>query len=227
SGKWLIWALLTPAILWLTRRYPLVKTHFVSHLIVLMVGCCFSLLVFLGLDLLLSLPAWNTMSGALAYAVGNFQFVFLLIAYCGVVIYGYADTWANQYSGRKLQTARLSQQLAHARLTALKMQLHPHFLFNTLNSISELMHQNIEASRQMIRQLQQFLSLTLRKAESPEITLAEELEFLQSYLAIQQVRFADRLRVELNVPEDIRERKVPTLILQPIVENAIRYGISE
>ena len=113
-----------------------------------------------------------------------------------------------------------------AQLHALKMQLHPHFLFNTLNSISELMHEDQEAAERMLKRLEDFLRLTFQNSDIQEISLEKELEFLRNYLEIQQVRFQNRLKVDLKIDPAAMKDSVPNLILQPIVENAIRHGIA-
>ncbi|HYH81808.1 MAG TPA: histidine kinase, partial [Longimicrobium sp.] len=116
--------------------------------------------------------------------------------------------------------------LSEARLQALKMQLQPHFLFNALNAISTLIHRDPEAADQMLASLAAFLRHTLATAEAQEVPLAEELRFLELYLEIEQVRFGDRLQVAMRVERGARQALVPHLILQPLVENAIRHGIA-
>ncbi len=127
---------------------------------------------------------------------------------------------------RDLRMARLERQLAEARLSALKMQIHPHFLFNTLHAISSLMDENIAAARTMIARLSDFLRLTLDHVAKQKVTVAEELSFLENYLAIEEVRFQDRLKITKNVSEKALSASVPNLILQPLVENAVRHGIA-
>src|SRR4029079_13460186 len=110
-------------------------------------------------------------------------------------------------------------------LQALKMQLHPHFLFNTLNSISALLDEDVDAADQMLARLGDLLRMTLENSGAQEVTLQEELEFLRCYLEIEQVRFNDRLTVSMHIEPETLDAKVPNLILQPIVENAIKHGI--
>src|ERR1700724_2388633 len=127
---------------------------------------------------------------------------------------------------QELRASRLEAQLAQAQLSALKMQLHPHFLFNTLNSISALLHGDVEAADRMVARLGDFLRLTLENSETQEVTLDQELEFLQCYLDIELTRFQDGLRVEFDIAPETRDALTPNLILQPLVENAIRHGIA-
>ena len=130
-----------------------------------------------------------------------------------------------KYRDRELRTAQLETRLAEARLEALRMQLHPHFLFNTLNGISALMHRDVEAADRMLARLSELLRLTLEAGDEQEIPLRQELEFLDRYLAIEKVRFGERLTVLTEVQPDALDAMVPNLILQPLVENAIRHGI--
>ncbi len=133
------------------------------------------------------------------------------------------------YEGRRAaeaSEAKLRAQLAEARLRVLKMQLHPHFLFNTLHSINSLVAEDPVAASRMIARLGDFLRLTLEQSERQFVTLGEEVEFLRCYLDIEQVRFEDRLSVEFDVEHGAVSTEVPHLILQPIVENAIRHGVA-
>jgi len=124
------------------------------------------------------------------------------------------------------RAANLAAQLAQAQLQALKMQIHPHFLFNTLNSISALLHKDVELADRMIARLGDFLRLTLKRSDAQTIDFAQELEFLKCYLDIEHTRFQDRLTIETEVEPQALEVMVPNLILQPIMENAIRHGIA-
>jgi LytS/YehU family sensor histidine kinase len=148
------------------------------------------------------------------------------IVYWLVIWASHALNYYKRYRESELQASRLSAQLAEAQLQALKMQLHPHFLFNTLHSISSLLSRDTEAARRMIARLGDFLRLTLENNGAQEVLLREELDFLKCYLDIEGIRFYDRLTVRLEIEPQTLSARVPNLILQPIVENAIRHGIA-
>jgi signal transduction histidine kinase len=144
--------------------------------------------------------------------------------YLLVVGAAYTLDYYRRLRDREVQSARLDERLADARLEALKMQIQPHFLFNTLNSISELVHEDADAAERMIVRLADLLRLTVDNAQAHQVTLAQEVEFLEAYLEIQRTRFHDRLRVEVSVGPGTAGAQVPNLVLQPLVENAIRHG---
>jgi len=150
-----------------------------------------------------------------------------LIAYWGTVVVAHAYEYNRQVRIGRTRASELSAQLAQAQLAALKMQIHPHFLFNTLNSIAALLHEDIEMADRMITRLSDFLRITLQSSTESVVTLGEEVVFLEAYLDIERVRFRDRLIVELTIDPDVLDAQVPNLILQPLVENAVRHGISK
>lgn len=128
---------------------------------------------------------------------------------------------------REVRTARLEAQLAAARLTALKSQIQPHFLFNTLNTIASLVHEQPETADRMITRLSDLLRRTLDAPAAAEVTVREEAESLHEYLEIMRARYGSRLRVDVEVDPDVRRACVPPFLLQPLVENAIQHGVAE
>lgn len=149
-----------------------------------------------------------------------------LLVYWGTLIAAHAFEYYRQSQAGKTHAAELSTQLAQARLAALKMQIHPHFLFNTLNSIASMIHKDVEAADRMIARLSDFLRLTLQNSAAPTVTLEQELMFVKTYLEIEKIRFRERLFVEMKIMPDALAAQVPNLILQPLVENAVRHGVS-
>ncbi len=131
-----------------------------------------------------------------------------------------------RYRERDAQAAALTSRLALAELQVLKSQLHPHFLFNALNTISALMHRDVKSADRMIARLSDLLRAALEHTAEQEVSLLEELNFLESYLEIERTRLADRLTIEVDVPPNVLDARVPHMILQPLVENAIRYGVA-
>ncbi len=144
------------------------------------------------------------------------------------VLFGlrHAIEYYKQYRARELTASRLEARLAMARLEALQMQLHPHFLFNTLHAISALMYRNVEGADRMLARLSDLLRLTLDSAGVQEVPLQREMECLDKYLEIEQVRFGDRLRVRRAIAPETLDALVPNLVLQPLVENAVRHAIA-
>ncbi len=138
----------------------------------------------------------------------------------------YGIDYYRKFKENIIRSAELEHQLSQLQLRALKMQLQPHFLFNTLHAISALMEEDVKSARRMQAKLSELLRHTLDNAGSQEIELAEELEFVKGYLEIEQTRFGDRLEVKYDIEENTLIAMVPNLILQPLVENAVKHGIS-
>lgn len=154
----------------------------------------------------------------------------ILLLVCVGAVATYATHWQERLAGRYAfvsgQSARLQSRLTRTELQALKLQLQPHFLFNTLNTITALLHRDPGRAERMVSGLSELLRVSLGSAGDQLVTLARELEVLQHYVEIQQVRFEDRLTVTVDAPADIQRALVPNLILQPLVENAIQHGLS-
>jgi sensor histidine kinase YesM len=138
---------------------------------------------------------------------------------------GYAAEYFQRFHERQLREIQLREQLARARLGMLKMQLQPHFLFNTLHAISSLMRRDVEGADRMLSRLAEMLRQSLQSSDTQFVALAEEIETLQPYLEIERIRFGERLKVEIDI-DACQEAVVPHMLLQPLVENAIRHGIA-
>lgn len=232
-----VWALLTPAILWLGRRFPLVRRRGLRHAALhLLFSACISALeltvegaLFSRLHLfppdfrraLIQLLARGFHGGVLNYWI-------VLAAQWAILYYRRYQERSEEVLTFALRSSELQSQLVGAQLSALKMQLQPHFLFNTLNAITVLVRQQkSHDAEQMLGHLGDLLRGVLEEVDAQEVSLRRELEYLQLYLAIERVRFADRLRVEISVDSATQQASVPHLILQPIVENAIRHGVGK
>jgi two-component system, LytTR family, sensor kinase len=154
-----------------------------------------------------------------------FGFVNAVVIYLGVLAAGLARAYSLRYRARREQAVQLQAQLAEAHLDALRRQLDPHFLFNTLNAVSSLVERDPRGVRRMIARLSELLRYSLEEGDEPEIPLRQELELLGRYLDIMQVRFQGRLQIEQRIDDVALDALVPTLLLQPLVENAIKHGV--
>ncbi|HKO59753.1 MAG TPA: histidine kinase, partial [Pyrinomonadaceae bacterium] len=149
-----------------------------------------------------------------------------VLTYWAVIGLSHALDYYRKYREREIRASQLEAQLARAQLDALRMQLQPHFLFNTLNTISVLMKENVQLADQLLLRLSDLLRLSLKSTDNHEVALRDELEFLRNYLEIEQTRFQDRLTVRYEIDEQVFDAQVPNLILQPLVENAIRHAVT-
>lgn len=145
--------------------------------------------------------------------------------YWVILAVSHAFEYSRKLGEREVKTAELERSLTQAKLRALQSQLNPHFLFNTLHTISALMHIDVEKADRMVAKLSDLLRYALDNTDEHVIPLRDEIAFLKRYLEIEQTRFGDRLTVTMDIPDEILDVRVPNLILQPIVENAIRHGI--
>jgi two-component system LytT family sensor kinase len=231
---WYIPAVLAPVIMRNALRYPLDRVRWPKQLLVHIPGALAYSVVHTGLLLSLrvllmghaSLPAqfdsWR------AYAEYQYlrQLDWLLMTYLFLIGLAYALAYRREAEARALSASRLETRLVEAQLQSLQRQLHPHFLFNTLNTISGLIRTDADAADVMIDRLGDLLRMTLHKSGIQEVTLKEELDVLQKYVEIEHTRFGTRLRVSMDIEPETLDAKVPNLLLQPLVENAIRHGIA-
>lgn len=224
-----IWAALTPLILDLSRRFRIERGRFRNLLVHLFASLAFSFIQ------LAAYIAAISITGPLSQPFADMfeEYIvtglhFNLLTYWALVSLSHAADYYRKYQERELSASQLKAQLARAQLSALKMQLHPHFLFNTLNAIVVFVRKssNKEAI-DMLTGLSGLLRHSLENIDTQEVSLKEEIEFLELYLEIEQVRFKDRLRVRIEVAAETLDALVPNLILQPLVENAIRHGIGK
>lgn len=231
---WMLWLLLVPAALWLRQRFPFERaargrTVAVHLLAVVGLGLLHTGLNFWANQWMMGVEAEYPLR-ALALRLGASWLLNLpLCALFYALVLGLASAveYYRQFRERELRAAQLETQLAQAQLQMLKMQLHPHFLFNTLNGITGLVRDNDNAAAvQMLVGLSELLRQTLDNAGKQEVRLSEELEWLELYLKLQQMRFSDRLQVRIVAAPETLDALVPNLIAQPLVENAIRHGLA-
>ncbi len=227
---WYIWALLTPLVLWLGARWPLDRPRAWRNAILHVLGALATgaFHLFGALLVMRSVspepPPYTLLRGYRLFISAYLEYEFLL--YWAILGSGYLFHYYTRDRTNALRTAQLEAQLAQAHLDALRVQLQPHFLFNTLHAVSALMDEDLEQARRMLVRLGDLLRMTLETQGTHEVSLQQELESTELYLDIERVRFPDQLEIELLVDQDALDAIVPSLILQPLVENAIRHGVA-
>jgi two-component system LytT family sensor kinase len=218
-------ALFVPPLFFLVRQWPIERDRWKQSVPVLFMG---SLLFVILKYTLLYRPLAALLLGdrepILATLLENT--VPVLFDFWGVIGVAHAVAFYQRAQDRERLAIQLKARLSQAQLEALKSQLHPHFLFNTLNSVATLLHRDPDAADRMVTDLADLLRTTLQHPGNQEITLAEELALLERYVGIVRVRFRDRLTVVYDVPVDLRDALVPLFLLQPLVENALEHGIA-
>jgi two-component system LytT family sensor kinase len=246
GGDWFIYAFLTPGVFAISRKWPLARPHVVRrallHFAISLLFCVAWATCGKALELALALmfnPATvhaQAQAGAAQFwrkaGVDWLSWVFTTLPF-GVAVYlcvvgvEHAIRYFVEARDRELQMARLKEQLTGARFAALQAQVNPHFLFNTLNTIAVLVRDDDrQTAVQIVEQLSEVLRGTLSRHRANEVTLGEELDLIRHYVAIEQVRFSDRLRPEFRIDESLLSAAVPSFALQQLVENALRHGIA-
>jgi len=233
-----LWALLTPLVMRMGRHFPVWGTHhgadrrttlrnWIAQLVAMVSFVTLHVALFTGASLLLAggataIPLSRLFTGYLAS-----WFTMDSIVYCTLLAVYHALVYYRVSQDRALRASQLEARLAQAQLQVLRMQLQPHFLFNTLHTISALMHRDVKRADSMIAALSDLLRMSLRSIGVQETELREEIDFLQRYLEIMSLRFGDRLTVTLDIDSEVLDARVPTLVLQPLVENALRHGFGD
>jgi two-component sensor histidine kinase len=226
------WFVLMPVILWLANRFPLDRRGSLArNITVNLIGCITLVLIHLAWDAF-SQPLLNFRNRQFETYFSAFAFQFYMSFHWSSVIYLqinviiYGIRYYNKFRAGELRASKLEARLAQTRLKVLQMQLHPHFLFNTHNAIAELIHKNPDAAEKMVENLSDLLRMSLNKLNVEEVSFQQELEFLNKYLEIEQTRFHDRLRIVKDIAPDTLDATVPNMILQPLIENAVKHGIA-
>ena len=231
---WLPWALATPLVIALARRFPLspsptagaVAVHLLALLAITLAAEAWSTAVqmlFNPWSHRQTPTFWDTLNATLV-----FHGLLCVFAYTLILAMTYLVDWRDAVARKVAEAAQLNAELSQAQLAALRGQMEPHFMFNTLNSIAGLVRDDRKPEAvSMIVGLSEILRRASQDLHKPEVTLAEELEYLQRYVDIQKIRFGDRLSFHAEVPAALTNARVPSLLLQPLVENAIKHGIAQ
>jgi two-component system, LytTR family, sensor kinase len=225
------WGLLTPAIIAFDRRLPFsgkeLEKRVLAHLGVSLIITEVYFYVFTLIRALMGVATWSSLRPSQFFNPENLGWQlwsWLIYWVIGGALQAYR--YYERYMSSELRLERLEHSFAEARLNSLRMQLDPHFLFNALNTISSHVERDPKLTRRMIEHLGDLLRLSLESKDKQEIPLVEEMAFLEHYLAIQKIRFGDQLRFETQITPEVRFALVPAFFIQPLVENAIRHGIS-
>ena len=228
-AQWWSWGLVTPLIFWIDARLPFkgnqLGRRIFAHLLASVPFTALYFYVVLAMAAVLGLRTWSVLAHPRSL-LNPFGLLWSWVVYW--VIFGVQQTFRyyEHYRASEVRLERMERSFSQARLNALRMQLDPHFLFNALNTISAQVERDPRLARSMIEHLGDLLRLSLEARDRQEIPLAEELAFLDHYVAIQKIRFGASLRIETTVAPEVKYALVPCLIVQPLVENAIRHGIS-
>jgi signal transduction histidine kinase len=230
-AQWWTWGVMAPLIFSVDRRLPFsakqLARRVIAHLAASLVFTSVYLYLFAALRAALGISAWNDLHPSHFFVRGQIgMFVWSLPIYWVIVGALQAYRYYGRYLSSELRLERMERSFSEARLNALRMQLDPHLLFNALNTISSQVERDPKLTRSMIEHLGDLLRISLESKDRQEVPLAEEMAFLEHYLDIQKIRFGDQLRIEIEIAPEVRYASVPSLFIQPLVENAIRHGLS-
>jgi signal transduction histidine kinase len=227
---WYVWALFTPSIVWLSQHFRFERQGLVRAFLIHVPSVALFSLAHIAA---MTGVQWWLAAGP-SYAWGTevkraalMNFDWEMMTYWAIAGLSHAVLYYRESRERALRTSQLETKLIEAQMAALRHQLQPHFLFNTLHAISALMHRDVDAADRTLMRLSDLLRMTLENLGRHENTLKAELDFLSKYLEIEQTRFADRLVVRFDVEPEALDALLPTLLLQPLVENAIKHGVSK
>jgi len=230
-AEWWSWGVMTPLILMLDRRLPFpgrqLGRRLGAHLVGSWIFTLIYLYVFTAWRAAIGVVPWSSLHFSQIFAFGNLGWFLWSWLICCLIV-GSLQAWSyyERYLGSELRLERLEHSFSEARLNALRMQLDPHFLFNALNTISSHVERDPKLTRRMIEHLGDLLRMSLESKDRQEVPLVEEIAFLEHYLAIQKIRFGDQLKVVIQIAPEAKYAAVPAMVIQPLVENAIRHGIS-
>ena len=225
-----VWLGLTPLAIWLSQSFRIEVGQRFKSLTVHFLACVTFLLLQVFIFTVIAIP-FGWYSHITPFADRYFLLILNftpsnVLFYWGIIVIEHALDYYRKLQERELKASQLEGQLAQSQLQVLKMQLHPHFLFNTLNAISALIRESPDEADEMVSRLGDLLRMTLETAGVQEVPFKKELEFLKHYLDIEQTRFQDRLKVEMAIEPQTLDGLVPSMILQPLVENSVRHGVA-
>ena len=225
------WGLITPMVIWLDRRLPFsgkeLGKRIGAHVVASAVFTIIYFYIFTTMRAVVGVVPWSSIRPAQLFNFSNLGWYLWSWLICILIVGALqAYHYYERYMNSEVQLERLEHSFSEARLNALRMQLDPHFLFNALNTISSHVERDPKLTRGMIEHLGDLLRMSLESKDRQEVPLAEELALLDHYLEIQKIRFGDQLKVVMDVAPEVKYAAVPSMLIQPLVENAIRHGIS-